>query len=198
MANLSLELSPGSTPRRPTARLVLWPSFGSLTLVLSLTLPSRRELTSRFVATARLEESGATSRHSKARFQSIAHGNEEVTVDTTPIDYEMLFSDSVLTEIQLRSLLVSFRSSAGRYVALPVTPTPGSIAIANFDTTVWPAWIRNGIKEKLLVAGGVPSESPLQILRDNQGKPCVQRVTSKDSSSTVTTAEPATEDDAPA
>ena len=107
------------------------------------------------------------------------------------------FSDSVLTEIQLRSLLQSFETSQGDYVVLLVTPTPGNIAIANFDTTVWPVWIRSAIRSKLLEAGGVRSESPLQILRNKEGNPYVLPVKKPVNLSIATTAEPATDDDDP-
>ena len=107
------------------------------------------------------------------------------------------FSDSVPTEIQLQSLLKSFEASVGEYVVLLVTPTPGSTAIANFDTTVWPAWIRSAISNKLLEAGGVRSEWPLQILQNEKGNPYVLPVKKQDIKSTATTAEPATDDDDP-
>jgi hypothetical protein len=107
------------------------------------------------------------------------------------------FSDSVPTEIQLQSLLKSFETSEGEYVVLLVTPTPGSTAIANFDTTVWPVWIRSAISNKLLETGGVRSEWPLQILKDSKGNPYVLPVKKQDTKSTATTAEHATEDDDP-
>ena len=109
------------------------------------------------------------------------------------------FSDSVLTEIQLRSLLKSFEVSGGEYVVLLVTPTPGSTAIANFNTSVWPAWIRPAIRQKLLDAGGVPSVSPLQIQKDSKGSPYVLpvKIAELSESSRATSAEPATEPDVP-
>ena len=117
----------------------------------------------------------------------------------TPQNYSTVrFSDSVLTEIQLRSLLKSFETSVGDYVVLLVTPTPGNIAIANFDTTVWPAWIRSAIRNRLLSAGGVRSESPLQILQNKAGKPYVLPVKKQDTKSPASTVAPATEPDVPA
>ena len=117
--------------------------------------------------------------------------------DSTQICSSTRFSGSVLMEIQLRSLLEQYDNLEGSFVVLPVTLTNGSIAIANFNTTVWPAWIRPAIRSKLLNAGGVPSESPLQILTDSKGKVSVQPVKKLDTSSTVTPVEPATDDDDP-
>ena len=104
------------------------------------------------------------------------------------------FSDSVLTEIQLRSLLIDWVKSEGEFVALPVTLTNGVVAIANFNTTVWPVWIRSAIRQKLLDSGGVPSVSPLQILKSSEGNPFVLPVMKPATSSTAIPAEPATED----
>lgn len=117
--------------------------------------------------------------------------------NTTENYCEESFSDSVLMEIQLRSLLVDWKRSEGSFLVLPVILTNGSVAIANFDTFVWPAWIRSAIREKLLQAGGVPSVFPLQIVRDSEGSPSVQPAKKPDTKSTVTTAEPATDDDDP-
>ena len=118
--------------------------------------------------------------------------------NTTESYSEASFSDSVLMEIQLRSLLIDWKRSEGSYIVLPVTLTNGSVAIANFDTFVWPAWIRSGIRERLLQAGGVPSVFPLQIVRDSEGSPSVQPVTKPETKSTATPVEPATEGDDPA
>ena len=107
------------------------------------------------------------------------------------------FSGSVLMEIRLLSLLLPYETSAGEYLVLPVTLTNGSVAIANFEISVWPQWIRSAISEKLQSAGGVLSESPLQILTDSKGNQSVQPVKKPASSSPVTTAEPVTGGDDP-
>lgn len=106
------------------------------------------------------------------------------------------FSDSVLMEIQLQSLLSAWKRSEGEYIVLPVILTNGVVAIANFDSIVWPQWIRSAIREKLLQAGGVPSVCPLQILRDSEGSPYVQPAKRQDTKLTAIPAELATDDDA--
>jgi len=117
--------------------------------------------------------------------------------DTMETYSAVSFSDSVLTEIQLRSLCEPFVISGGEFVALLVTLTNGNIAIANFDTTAWPVWIRSAIRDKLLQAGGVPSVSALQIQRDSKENPYVLPVMNRASTSPATSAESATGDDAP-
>ena len=106
-------------------------------------------------------------------------------------------SDSVLTEIRLRSLLKPFEKSDGEYIALLVTPTRGATAVAIFNTTVWPQWTRKAISDKLLHQGGVRLESPVQILQDSKGNPYAQPVKKPGTKSTATTAEPVTDDDDP-
>jgi len=93
--------------------------------------------------------------------------------------------------------LKSFETSEGEYVVLLVTPTPGNIAIANFNCTVWPAWIRSAIRNKLLEAGGVRSESALQILRNKEGNPYVLPVKKPETKSPASTVAPATDTVAP-
>ena len=120
-------------------------------------------------------------------------------ISSTTHDYlKHTFSDSVLMETQLRSLLIDWMKSEGTFVALPVTLTSGRVAIANFDTTVWPPWIRSGIREKLLSVGGVPSVSALRIQKDSKGNPYVLPVMNQVSTLPATTVEPATDDDVPA
>ena len=87
------------------------------------------------------------------------------------------FSDLVLTEIQLRSLLESYRNSEGWWIALPGTPTLGDIAIPQLNLTVWPAAIRSQIKSKLVQMGGVPLESPLIWTIDSEGNLSAQPAT---------------------
>jgi hypothetical protein len=150
-----------------------------------------------FVVTAQHEESGATSLLSKDRYQSTGVGNVEDINSSTQSFSTGWCSDSVLTEIQLRSLLKSFSVSDGRYVVLLVTPTPGSTAIANFDATVWPRWIRSAIKKKLLEMGGVLSASPLEVTRNATGKWCVLPVKRPATNLTATPVEPVTDEDDP-
>ena len=116
---------------------------------------------------------------------------------TTQSGSEAWLCDSVPTETQLRSLLAPYKRSDGHVIALLVTPMPGATAIANFDSTVWPAWIRSAIKKWLLERGGVPSALPLEIVRNSEGKLFVQPVTKLGTRSTVSHAEPVTDDDAP-
>lgn len=111
---------------------------------------------------------------------------------TAPV-FEAKLSDSVPMEIQLRSLLQRFENSQGHVIALPVTLTNGNAAVANFDSTVWPAWIRSAIRDKLLQAGGVPSESPLQVINKGE-RVYVRPVRRQDSISPVSSVAPATED----
>lgn len=107
------------------------------------------------------------------------------------------FSGSVPMEIRLLSLLLPYETLEGEYVALLVTLTNGNIAIANFNTTVWPAWIRSAISEKLLAAGGVRLESPLQILTDSKGNQYVRPAKKPVTKSPALTAVPVTVIDAP-
>lgn len=158
--------------------------------------PFGRAGTSPFVVIAPPAESGATSPPSKGPFQFGGHGNVEATKAKTWTDLGASLSDSVHTEIRLRSLLRPYVNSQGRYLVLPVTPTPGNIALANFDVTVWPAWIRYAISEKLLQAGGVRSASALQLVTDPEGNPSVLPVTNLDTSSTASPVEPVTDGDA--
>ena len=111
---------------------------------------------------------------------------------TAPV-FEARLSDSVPMEILLRSLLQQFENSQGHVIALPVTLTNGNAAVANFDSTVWPVWIRSAIRDKLLQAGGVPSESPLQVISKGE-RVYVQPVRRQDSISPVTSVAPVTED----
>jgi len=147
--------------------------------------------------TAQHAGSGVTSPPSKDHYQFGGHGNVE-DISNSNQDYSKdRFSDSVLTEIQLRSLLIDWKKSGGEFVALPVTLTNGDNAIANFNTSVWPAWIRSAIRQKLLDAGGVPSVSPLQIQRNSEGNPFVLPQMKPATKSPASTAEPVTEGVAP-
>jgi hypothetical protein len=153
--------------------------------------------TSPSVVIVRPEGSGATSLLSKGHFLYGGNGNVE-DISVTNQNYSPgRFSDSVLTEIQLQSLLIDWKKSAGEFIALPVTLTSGDVAIANFNTTVWPAWIRKAISERLLAMGGVPSVSALQIQKDSKGNPFVLPVMKPATKSTVSLVEPATADDDP-
>ena len=107
------------------------------------------------------------------------------------------FSASVLMETQLRSRLEEFNNLEGAYVVLPVTLTNGNIAIANFDTTVWPQWIQSGIKSKLLSVGGVLSESPLQVVQNSKGSLSVLRAKKPVTKSPASIVELVTDDDDP-
>jgi hypothetical protein len=107
-------------------------------------------------------------------------------------------SDSVLMEIQLRSLLEPFRNSDGWWIALLGTHTPGDTAIPQLNISVWPASIRSVIRSRLVQMGGVPLESPLQINRDKEGRLSVQQVKKVDTKSLATIAEHVTDTDDPA
>ena len=115
----------------------------------------------------------------------------------TPTYLEAWPSGSVLTETQLRSLWAPYVISHGTWIVIPVTLTSGDVALANFDSSVWPAWIRQAIKQKLLDAGGVPSALPLEVTKDGTGKSIVQPVRNQVSSSPATNAEHVTDDDDP-
>ena len=121
----------------------------------------------------------------------------EDTNSSTEIYSEAKFSDSVPMEIQLRSQLRPYVNSQGWWVALLGTHTPGDTAIPQLNLSVWPASIRSTIRKRLVQMGGVPLESPLTITIDKEGKLSVQPAKKPDNSSTVTTVEPATEDDVP-
>ena len=134
----------------------------------------------------------------KGRSQFTGHGNVEDIKNIPQIYSSEWFSDSVLMETQLQFLLKPFEKLEGGYVALLVTPMPGSIAIANFDTTAWPQWIRSAIRQKLLDAGGVPSVCALQILEDYAGNPYVLPVMKQDTKSPASIVELVTDDGDPA
>ena len=159
--------------------------------------PRRQGMMSQSVVIAPHAGSGVTSLLSKDHYRSGGHGNVEDINGTMSNCSMEWFSDSVLTETQLRSLTRPFEISDGEFVALLVTLTPGSTAIANFDTTVWPAWIRPAIRKKLLDAGGVPSVSPLQVQKDSDGKQYVLPLMKPAIKLTASPAEPATDDDDP-
>lgn len=143
---------------------------------------------------ARPAGSGVTSLLSKGHLMFIEHGSEVVMYHTKENIFTAKFSDLVPMEIQLRCLLQRFENSQGHVIALPVTLTSGKAAIANFDSTVWPQWIRSAIREKLIEAGGVPSVSPL-IIDGSGANQYVRRVTRQESISPVTSVAPATDDD---
>lgn len=119
------------------------------------------------------------------------------TSDILRIYLKERFSGSVPMEIQLLSLLLPYETLEGEWLVLPVTLTNGNVALANFNTTVWPVWIRLAISEKLLETGGVRSESPLQILTDSKGNLSVQPVKKRDTKSPALTVVPVTGTDDP-
>jgi len=108
------------------------------------------------------------------------------------------FSGSVLTEIQLRSLLIEFENSQGWWIALPGTHTPGDTAIPQLNLSVWHPSIRETIRRRLVQMGGVPLESPLLIAVDKEGKLSVRQATNLPPDSVATSAELVMDVDAPA
>ena len=118
-------------------------------------------------------------------------------MDTIHLGYEASFSDSVPTEIRLRSLLKPFENLQGEWIAIPGTHTHGGTVMFQFNTSVWPASIRPMIRRKLLLSGGVPLESQMELLRDSKERPYVQPATNKASSSPALTVVRATDDEDP-
>lgn len=113
-----------------------------------------------------------------------------------PSNFEAKFSDSVLTETLLRSLLEPYRNSQGLWIAIPDTRTNGTGAILTINLSVWPAAIQPLMRSVLEQQGGVPLESPIEMTVLD-GKPTVRQVKNLDTSLHVSIAEPATDTDGP-
>lgn len=96
--------------------------------------------------------------------------------------------DSEPTVTQLRSLLKSYETSRGKWLAIPATHTRGGTVIVQFDTSVWPAAIQFAIKRMPLHKVGVRLDLPVDLMTDGRGRLYVRPLKNRGTSSPVQSA----------